>query len=233
MRSAPLRLACPACLGVALESVSVADGVKVRHCARCGGAWLPRAQAPRLRAVPAAAVRATLTRREDASFVCHNCHAVMDRDAPACAACLWSNTLECPECGRAMRRETKDGLSVDVCRPCAAAWLDHHDLSLLWAAGAAGAIAGATMGSKVASAGADAGGFLLDTLWWAPDIAVGVVHASAHMAGAGMEALSHAPEMLAGLPDAAGGAAEVASEAAGGVFSLIADVIGGIFVGFG
>lgn len=229
MRKAPLRLACPACLGVALESVSVAEGVTVRHCVRCGGAWIPRAQAPRLRALPTAAVQAALTRREDASFVCHNCHAVMDRDAHACAACLWSNTLECPDCGRPMRRETRDGLTVDVCRACSAAWLDHPDLRALWTVAAAGAIAGTTVGGRIATTAGDAGGFLLDTLWWAPDLAFGAVHASAHVAGAGIEALSHAPEMLAGLPDAAGGVAEAASDAAGGVFSLIADVIGGLF----
>lgn len=236
MRSAPLRLACPACLGVALESASVGDGARVHHCGRCGGTWLLQEQIVRLRAVPAAALRTMIRRADDAGFLCHDCHAPMDRDAPSCAACRWTNTLECPDCGRPMRREVHQDVTVDVCRPCKAIWLDHHELTSIWAVAAAGVVARAPRGSKVAAAGADAGGFLLDSLWYAPDLAVGVarvgVHAAgagleaaSHVAGAGMHAVAHAPELASGLADAAG-------DAAGTVFSLIADILCGLFEGF-
>lgn len=236
MRRAPIRLVCPACLGVALESATVAPGLTIDHCGRCGGTWLPRAQTERLRAAPAAAVRAMIRRADDAGFLCHDCHAPMDRDAASCAACKWGNTLECPDCIKPMRRETHDGVTVDVCRPCKAVWLDHHELSSLWAVAAAGAVA-RSPGSNAAAVAGDAGGFLLDALWYAPDLVVGVAHVGVHAAGAGLEAAAH----LAGAgmhaavnaPEIAGGLAEAAGEAAGGVFSLIAEIIGGIFEGFG
>src|SRR5687767_13119972 len=106
MRKHLQRMECPACLGMVMERVSVAAGVEVDHCARCGGTWIPREQAPRLRQVPAAALRATITRRDNASFLCHGCHAAIHRDAVACEACNWANTLDCPDCGKRMRRGT-------------------------------------------------------------------------------------------------------------------------------
>jgi Zn-finger nucleic acid-binding protein len=233
MRKHLQRMECPACLGVAMERVSVAAGVEVDHCGRCGGTWIPRDQAPRLRQVPVAALRATITRHDEASFLCHGCHAAIHRDAPACEACSWANTLDCPDCGKPMRRESAKGVTLDVCRPCKAVWLDHHELDAIWAVAAAGALAGTTVGGRIAAAGGDAGGFLLESLWWAPDLTFHAAYGAARVAGAGIDAASHAPEMLAALPDAAGGLAEAAGEAAGGVFSLIAEIIGGIFEGLG
>jgi Zn-finger nucleic acid-binding protein len=232
---APMRLACPACLGVALEKVSAAQGVEIDHCRRCGGTRILREQTAQLRAVPAAALRATLTREDEASFVCHDCHAPMERDAAACPGCGWKNTLECPECGKEMSRRTERGTTVDVCRGCRAVWLDHHELASIWAVAAAGAVA--HYGAAGQMHGADAGSFLLDALWFAPDL---VVHsafygaqAAAHVVGAGAEAAAHVPGMLAATPELVAGAAEAAGEAAGGVFSFIAELIAGIFEGFG
>lgn len=233
MADAPLRLACPACLGVALESADVTDTVKLHHCGRCGGTWLLRGQIPRLRAVPASALRTMIRRADDAAFLCHDCHAPMDRDAASCPGCGWANRLECPDCGKPMRRETHHGVTVDVCRPCTAVWLDHHELSSLWAVTVAGVVAASPVARKVADAGADAGGFLLDALWYAPDLAFGAAHVGVHAVGAGLEAASHVPGMLAAVPEAAPAIVEAAGEAAGGVFSLIAEVIGGIFEGLG
>ncbi len=237
MREPPQRLECPACLGVAMQTASIAHDLAVEHCGRCGGTWILREQAPRLRRVPAAALRATLTRRDDASFRCHDCHSAMERDAEECASCRWDNTLDCPVCGKPMRRHSAQGVTLDVCAPCRAVWLDHHELDSLWTVAAAGAVAGSTVGGKLAATGGDAGGFLLEALWYAPDLVVGSAyygaHAVGHVLGAGLEAAGNAPAMLAAMPEAAGGAAELASEAAGGVFSLIAEVIAGIFEGLG
>ena len=102
MRKAPLRRTCPACLGVALESVPVTHQLKVHHCGRCGGSWLTREQAGRLRQAPSSAMRPLMRRADDAGFVCHGCHVPMERDAATCAACGWDNALECPECTRPM-----------------------------------------------------------------------------------------------------------------------------------
>lgn len=241
MRSAPMRLACPACLGVALEKTAIEPGVEIDHCGRCGGTWIPRPQAERLRAVPAAALRATLSRGAEAGFLCHDCHAPMDRNLARCPGCGWENALECPDCGKAMRRETQQDVAVDVCRGCRAVWMDHGELAALWAAAAAGAVAVAQSGAgRVVDAGADAGGFLLNALWYAPDLVIGAAHVTAHAAGAGLElfgqaagAAGHAPEMLAAAPEMLTGAAEVAGEAAGSVFGFIAELIAGLFEGLG
>jgi len=233
MRSVSLRFACPACLGVALERAQVADGLSIDHCGRCGGTWLLRANAERLRAVPAPALRAMVRRADDAGFLCHGCHAPMDRDSLLCPACGWTNRLECPECGGRMRRETHQGVAVDVCRGCTGLWLDHHELSSLWTASAGHAVARRRRAGDVA---AGTGEFLLDALWIAPDVvtlahvsaqAAGAgVEAAAHAAGAGMHAVAHAPEVTIGM-------LEVIGDVAGAVFTVIAEIIGGIFEGLG
>lgn len=239
MHSAPMRLACPACLGVALESAAVADGVRIHHCGRCGGTWLLRGQIARLRAVSAGAVRTMITRATDAGFLCHGCHAPMERDAARCPSCSWVNTLECPSCGRWMRRTSERDVTVDVCRGCEAVWLDHHELSALWAAAAAVAVVQGG-GTNLAAAGADAGSFLLDALWYAPDLTVGAVRGAvylagegmelaSHAAGAGLEAVSNAPGLFSVLANVL----EVAGDVAGTVFGVIAEVIGAIFEGLG
>lgn len=236
MRSTePMRLSCPACLGVALEKVSAAPGVDIDHCRRCGGTWILREQTARLRAVPASALRATITRSRDAAFACHDCHGPVERDAAACPACRWNNALECPECGKAMRRQSQQGVTVDVCRGCRAVWLDHHELASIWAVAAAVALQ--SRGGRMAAVGTDAGGFLLESLWYAPDLVVHTAYYGAQAAGhvirAGAEAATHAPGLIASTPELVAGAAEVAGEAAGGVFSFIAEIIGGIFGGLG
>jgi Zn-finger nucleic acid-binding protein len=234
MAVAPMRLACPACLGVALESAPVANGVRVHHCARCGGTWLFRAQMALLRTVPASAV-ATMTRRaNDAGFLCNRCHVPMDRSAAACPACRWKNALECPSCGKRLRRRSEKGVTVDVCRGCEALWLDHHELSLLWAA-AAGAVVQARGGTGLDVA--TGAGDLLEVLVHAPDLAFAAARGVVHLAGSGIElagqAASHAPALLSSLPEMIGPALEVAGDVAGSVFGVILEIVGGIFDGIG
>lgn len=238
MRSTvPMRLSCPACLGVALEKVSAAPGLDIDHCRRCGGSWILREQTARLRTVPIAAMRAAVTRAQDAAFACHSCHVPMDRDAAACPSCGWDNALECPECGKAMRRQTERDVTVDVCRGCSAVWLDHHEMASIWTVAADRAVGRARMGGRMRAAGMDTGGFLLDSLWYAPDLVVQTAYygtqAAADVIGAGAEAAAHAPGLLAAAPELVAGAAEGAGEAAGGVFEFIAEIIAGIFEGFG
>ncbi len=233
--AAPLRLACPACLGVVLESASVRRGVNLHHCGRCGGTWLLRAQIARLRTMPAAALRTMIGRRKDASYLCHGCHAPMHRDKARCATCKQANTLECPSCGKELRRQKGRRLTVDVCHGCEAVWLDHHELSALWSVTAAGVVMHSQGGTNLASAGADAGGFLLDMLWQAPELAVGTVRGAVHLAGSGIELVGHAasnaPAFLSSLPEMIGPALEAAGDVAGSVFGVILEIFGGLFDG--
>lgn len=241
MRKAPMRLSCPACLGVVLEDTAVGKGIRVRHCRRCGGTWLPHGQIPRLRTVPASAVRAMIRRADDAGYLCHGCGTPMSRDAAKCPACGWVNTLPCPECGRRMRRETHNGVTVDVCRPCTAVWLDHQEISTLWASAATVAVAQASTGSMLADAGAEAGSFLLEALFYAPDLPLGLAHAAVRgvgsVAGEGVELAANvagsAPGLLSSTPKAVAGFVEIAGDVAGSVFGFILEIIGGIFDGIG
>jgi Zn-finger nucleic acid-binding protein len=234
MLIAPLRLTCPACLGVALESASIATGIAVHHCGRCGGTWMTRGQAARLRGVPAAALLTLIRRADDAVFMCHGCHAPMERDAASCAACGWANALDCPVCGRTMRREARLGVTVDVCGNCTSSWLDHHELSSLWAVAAAAAVSRSSFVGDVS--GVDPGS-LLEGVLRAPEGAADLVgsgmEVTAPAADAGVQAVSNAPDLLASLPDLLGALAEIAGEAAGAVFGLIAEIICGIFSGIG
>jgi Zn-finger nucleic acid-binding protein len=263
MRKALIRLSCPVCLGVALEVTSVTSGAKIHHCRRCGGTWLLRGQIASLRSVPARALRIMIRRADEAGFLCHDCHAPMDRDAASCPACGWENALECPDCGKPMRRQSENGVAVDVCRGCQGVWLDHHELSLLWTAAAAGALVQAREGTNM-TWGGDVPSFPLDGLWPAPDLpAAGMGDAAAsgmelasHAGGSGMELASHtsevgmhaaanAPEIggladgASGLGEAAGGLGEAVGglgEAAGGLGEAaggLAEVAGGLAEGAG
>lgn len=244
MAVTPMRLACPACLGVALESAPVANGVRVHHCGRCGGTWLFRAQMALLRTVPASAVRAMTRRTNDAGFLCNSCHAPMDRNAASCPACRWKNRLECPSCGKRLRRRSEKGVTVDVCRGCEAMWLDHHELSLLWTAVAVAAgVVVQARDRSVLDVATDAGD-LLEVFVHAPDLAFAAARGVAHVAGsgvelagnvagAGLEAVSHAPGLLSSVPEMVGPALEVAGEVAGTVFGVILEILGGLFDGIG
>ncbi|HST62282.1 MAG TPA: zf-TFIIB domain-containing protein [Longimicrobium sp.] len=233
MHNGPMRLACPACLGVVLAHTNVAQETTLDHCGRCGGTWIPRTQIDRLRAVPAEAVRAMVTRADDAGFLCHSCHSPMDRNAARCAGCRWSNALECPSCGKGLERTTAQGVTVDVCRRCEGVWLDHHELSSLWAAAAAVAVANHGGVLDGMSSLADASS-LLDVLFYAPDLVHGAAYVAvegvelvSNVAGAGLEAASNAGGLLSGVGDVLG----VVGDAAGAVFGVIGDVFS-IFDGF-
>ncbi|HYR09708.1 MAG TPA: zf-TFIIB domain-containing protein [Longimicrobium sp.] len=229
MRKPAIRLECPACLGVPLEVMRFTHGASVRHCRRCGGTWIVRGQIPRLRTVSSQVMRTIIRRAEDAGFLCHACHVPMDRDAAECEACGRDNALECPDCGKPLRRQTERGVTVDVCGPCEAVWLDHHELSAIWAGAATLAVAQASSGNNLAlTPDAD----LLEIFVHAPDLAVGAVRGAAHAAQASVEAAANAPEMLSAVPDALGALLEIAGNVAGAVFELILEVICGILEGF-
>jgi Zn-finger nucleic acid-binding protein len=221
-----MRLECPACLGLALQRNAVAQGTTLDHCGRCGGTWILRAQIQRLRAVPTHTVRAMIKRADDAGFLCHSCHTPMERDAASCSACKWKNHLECPSCGKGLQRTSEQGVTVDVCRGCQGVWLDHHELSSLWAVAAAAAVANHGGVLDGMSSVADASS-LLDVLFYAPDLVRGTVYVAgegvelvSNVAGAGLEAAATG----GGHSAAVGAPLEVAGDAAGAVFGVIGDV---------
>jgi hypothetical protein len=190
-----------------------------------------------------------IRRANDAGFLCHDCHAPMDRDAASCPGCGWGNRLECPGCGKPMHRKSENSVTVDVCPRCEGVWLDHHELSAaLWTAAAAGAAMQARGGLDIASAVGDGSSFLSDALWYSQDLTSGMargvdaagtgVEAAGHATGSAVELVSHTgeagmhvgaslPEITGGVAEGAGGFAEAAgglAEAAGG----LAEAAGGM-----
>lgn len=224
------RLPCPVCLGVNMDKAVIGTEapVEIDHCRRCGGVWLEYGEVRQLRDQPAAALwTAVAKRKSEALPPCHNCHTPFARDLEACPACGWRNVLDCPSCDRPMKRETRDGLTLDVCRVCKGVWFDHHELGTIWNVQASLALQ--TRSGTATSRTADAGDVLLDVMWYAPTLpyygAMGAAHAVSGLA----QGAAHLPGMIGSAPEAAVGMVEAAGDAAGGVFEVIAGIIEAIF----
>lgn len=230
MRDITPRLPCPVCLGVNMEKVVIGSSapVEVDHCKRCGGVWLEYGEVRRLRDHPAAAFWNAVARRKSAALPpCHSCHAPLARDLAECPACGWKNVLDCPACDRPMQRESRDGLTLDVCRRCKGVWFDHHELDTIWSVQAS--LAMETRSGRAGAAAANAGDVLLDVMWYAPDLPVYGAIGAAHAVSGLAQAATHVPDLVAAAPEAAVGMVHVASEAAGGVFEVIASILEAIF----
>jgi len=213
------RLRCPVCLGVMMDKVRVGRGapVEIDHCGRCGGVWLEYGEVQLLRRQPAAALWTAIVRREAeeaAATPCHDCHAPFGRTLPECPSCGWKSVIDCPCCGRPMKRESQGGIDLDVCHGCKGAWCDHHELDAIWTVQASMALERHPAGSTAAHAGANTGEVMLDVLFYGPDL----VSAAAHTVSGIAHVATHAPEMV-----------QAAGEAAGGVFHVIVAVFEGVF----
>jgi Zn-finger nucleic acid-binding protein len=221
------RLRCPVCLGVTMEKVRVGRDapVEIDHCGRCGGVWLEYGEVQLLRRQPAAALWTAIVRRDSGTVApCHDCHAPFDRTLPECPACGWKSVIDCPCCDRPMRRESRDGVHVDVCRHCKGAWFDHQELGLVWTAQASMALE-RRPGSTLADTDPTSADVMLDVLFYGPDLVVHGAHAVSGIA----QVAAHVPEMAAAAPEAAIAVVQVAGEAAGGVFHVIVSIFEGVF----
>lgn len=228
------RYPCPTCLGVVMEKLRVGahDPVEIDHCRRCGGAWFEYGEVGRLRAHPAAELWSRIARREvESATPCHDCHTPFSRALATCPACGWNSVLGCPSCDRPMRRESRDGLHLDVCRACKGAWFDHGELDAIWNVQVGLALQRRPAAAALASGADAAGDMLLDVLWYAPDLAVHGVMGATHLVSETAQAAAHLPELAAAAPETAVGVVEAAGEAAGGVFEVIAGVLEAIFGG--
>jgi Zn-finger nucleic acid-binding protein len=232
------RLPCPVCLGVIMDRVAVGPGgaLQVDVCRRCGGAWLEHGEVQRLRAVPAAELWKRVEKRHRRfrfRMCCHDCHAPLERAEKECPGCGWSNTLDCPACGRAMRTGSHAGLRLDVCGGCRGVWFDHHELGTIWKAGFA-RTARKRPSRRGGSPGfvADAGGeVLLQSVFHAPELVYYGVRAAGHAASASAEAVSLVPDLAGVAPGAAAAVFEAVGEAAGSVFEVVVAIVCGIFDG--
>jgi Zn-finger nucleic acid-binding protein len=221
------RLPCPVCLGVTMKKTTLSGRGQVLvldHCPRCGGIWFELGEVQHLRAHPPQALwKLVQQNHEPYRGPCHNCQAIIDRNADKCGACGTKNRINCPSCDRELKVETHEGYRLDVCRNCKGVWFDHVELSAIWKLSLQ-----ATRDSRrrygAVDAAADGSSLVLDSLIWAPDLVFHGAHAAGMAVQGGAELLTHAPEAVGALAEGAG-------EVAGGVFEAIVSIVGGMFDG--
>jgi Zn-finger nucleic acid-binding protein len=222
------RYPCPVCLGVRLEKARVgARGELVLDsCSRCGGIWFELGEVQRLkRHRPHALWDRVALRDEEFRMQCHGCHAPMDRNATACPACNWRNTIDCPVCQRPMEPQAHEGLRLDVCRDCKGVWFDHIELAAIWnlTLDASRPRRARGAGGVTPSAAAEDGAVVLvHALAYSPELVLYGARAAGYAVSASAEALAHAPAAAAGVVAGVGEAAE-------SVFEAILDIVSGLF----
>jgi Zn-finger nucleic acid-binding protein len=235
------RLYCPVCLGTKMEraAVGAAGAPQIDHCRRCGGIWLEHGEVQQLRGQREAELWRYVTPRvTEFRMRCHSCHAALSRDAQSCAACGWTNVLDCPACLQPMRTESYGGLRIDVCHGCKGVWFDNHELQAIWGAHFDRALRTRDLPRRTGTSSAvpersqygpaDA---LLDTIFFAPDLVYLGVHGVGQTVAASAEAAARLPDAVSASPEVAALVVEAVGEAAGSVFEVVVGVIGGIFDG--
>ena len=244
-RGVSRRLACPVCLGVTMQKVSIArdqqrgaEPLVLDHCTRCGGAWFEEGEVAQL----ARHRRATLrvgTPAMPAAPPCHKCRTPLPRDAERCEACGRQNVLLCPVCSSRMDRAECAGRVLDACGRCRGVWFDHAELDHVWTISVRGATVRWKERHDVAPSSTigNVGAGLADGLLYSPELVFYGARAAGHVAAAGVEGAGH---LVAGAgeaitsgaaAEAASAAVDIAGDAAAGVFEVIAEIIGSIFDG--
>jgi Zn-finger nucleic acid-binding protein len=217
-----VRLPCPVCLGVNLTKVHVGPErpLVLDYCRRCGGIFFEKGEVQQLRRSKPEALWAEIVERRDAvKMACHNCHTLMDRNEKECAACGWSNTIECPSCARPMKAQTFEGLRLDVCAKCKGVWFDHEELAAIWSLTLEASLVRRRRGAALDS---DDSFVLMSALAYSPDVLFYGAHAAGYAIQGAGEALGNAPEAVVAVAEGAG-------EAASGVFEAIVSIIEGLF----
>jgi Zn-finger nucleic acid-binding protein len=218
------KLPCPVCLGVTMKKTTLTGRgqmLVLDHCPRCSGIWFELGEVQRLRARPPDALwKLVQQRHAPYKGPCHNCQAILDRNADRCGACGTTNRINCPSCDKELSVEEHEGYRLDVCRACKGVWFDHVELEAIWklsltASRRAPERSGATDAAEIGSY------VLLDSLFWAPHLFLHGAHS------AGMAATEVGGAMLS-APDAVGGIAEGAADAASGAFEAIVGIISGL-----
>lgn len=228
------RYPCPVCLGLPMEKLHFQEThLTLDTCRRCGGMWFDYGEINRLKKLhPQMALKKVELRDSDYVMSCHQCSALLKRNADECEMCYWKNRLDCPVCQKQMAVVKVGDIKLDACKHCKGVWFDNVELSQIWN----GRLARLTEQHKPVLLGDDDWGddaafLFLDILTFSPELAF-------YTAEAAVDVVTHAPELAAGAvelvanaPEIAGSLIEGTAEAAGGIFEAIASIIGGIFEG--
>jgi Zn-finger nucleic acid-binding protein len=228
MTKPEIRYPCPVCLGVKLEKLMLAAKplLVLDYCQRCGGIWFDEGEVQHLREVTRSALWARVRLRETAyTMKCHSCKASMGRNDLRCSACSWTNTLECPVCGKSLEVVEQGGLRLDICRGCRGAWFDNVELSRIWNR----SVQSLTTQKGTPPREVEAGWFYLPDVIWLP---LPIPAPSSGTIG-GSPGISELPAgedggLLDGVGDALGSAGEWTADLASNVFDGIADAFDGL-----
>lgn len=195
------------------------------HCARCGGIWFERGEAQQLTwHAPAELWKLVPPRAHVLRPPCHGCGTPLDRDHRDCAVCGRANEIACPTCDKPTVRADAQGLTLDICGKCKGVWFDHAELRSIWKLKLDEL---GRRGDATRSTLADGSSLLLESMLWAPDLAL----LTAHTAATGIA------NAAGGIGDIASGAAGeaapgfigVVGEAAESVFETITAIVSGLF----
>jgi Zn-finger nucleic acid-binding protein len=226
MRELEPRYPCPVCLGVRLEKTRVGTRgeLVLDSCRRCGGIWFELGEVQRLKRFrPQMLWDRVGVRDEPFRMQCHACHAPMDRNAAACSACDWRNTINCPVCERVMDTQTHEGLRLDTCRNCKGVWFDHVELTAIWSLALDRAARPRGQSSGMLPAAAEDGAeVVIYALAYSPELVFYGARAAGYAVSASAEALANAPDAAVSLIEGAG-------DAAASVFEAILDIVSGLF----
>lgn len=226
------RYPCPVCLGLPMEKLRFVNPQQGQElvldaCKRCGGIWFDAGEVQLLAQIhPQVAQRQIALNPAAVHMKCHQCMAVMDRDADTCGQCGWKNLLDCPVCQKAMAVSRVDDLKLDYCKSCKGIWFDNLELSNIWNR----RLEQLARRQRRFDAD-DAGDLFLDVLIFAPDLAFYGAHALAETVYHAPELAAGAVEALANLPETAGNVVEGVGDLAGGIFEAIGAIISAIFGG--
>jgi Zn-finger nucleic acid-binding protein len=196
-----------------------ADGLQLDNCPRCGGVWFDLGEVSRLRGAQPRPLWTKLQPNAGVHRVrCHSCGAPVSRHDDECVVCAWKPVIDCPSCARPMKRETHDGVKLDLCTHCKGVWFDHDELAAIWNMRFDAAARRRGIPEKAGDVAA-VPLHLVEVLAYTPDAFV----YGAYYAGRG------AIELAGAAPDVAVGAIEAAGEVASSVFEVIVEIIAGLF----
>jgi Zn-finger nucleic acid-binding protein len=229
MNRPPARLLdCPVCLGVKLSRLELGPGpdLVLDACQRCAGIWFDHGEVARLRKYrPQALWKKIAPPAEAFRGPCHQCGALMDRNAARCPACGRANAIGCPACGPGVLLRRHERLELDACDRCRGVWFDAVELARIWNGelekllAAEHRAAGRSRRPGEVPGVVDA--FAVDpflTLW----VADAALQTGATVAvGAG--------QLIGAAPDAAAAVVEGTAGLAESVFEAVAGIIEGIF----
>jgi Zn-finger nucleic acid-binding protein len=220
------RYPCPVCLGATMKKARLRDrerSLLLDYCPRCGGMWFELGEVQRLRGHSQESFWQRVERRAAPfKMPCHECQALIDRNADNCEACGRRNTIRCPHCAQDLKCEMHQGLRLDTCQRCKGVWFDNIELEEIWKLSVKRGPATGLDRSRLRGGDAGVGVDVLGhALFFAPDLFFYGAHASGMALEAGAGAIGSVPGALAG-------AAEGVADAASGVFDAIVDIISGL-----